>query len=141
MYNSPGLARIFCGLLILSNVMCAGCSALVAYTGEDVGKLVNKDQVHASFGTPTNCGNEAGSEFEEYRTRRKISEPTVAMVCCILDAETLGLFELWQFPGSVCQNTYTTIAGQTLRFEYAENGDVQRILVDGTPMNMRARLP
>src|SRR5262245_1547822 len=113
MQNSAWLLRILGSLLVSCNLLWAGCSALIAYSGEDMGKLANKNKVHESFGTPSNLGNEGGSEFEEYRTRRKISEPTVAGVNFILGVESLGLFELWMFPASICQNTWTTLVGQT----------------------------
>ena len=141
MQHRTQLLRIFGSLLASCNLLCAGCSALIAYSGEDMGKLANKQQVHESFGTPTNLGKEGGREFEEYHTRRKISEPTVAGVSFILGTGTLGLFELWMFPAAVCQNTWTTVFGQTLRFEYADNGDVQEVLINGTPMRLRAQLP
>jgi len=138
--GSP-LLRILGTLLVSCNLFCAGCSALIAYSGEDVGKLANKNQVHESFGKPTNVGNADGYEFEEYHTRRKISEPTVAGVSFILGMESFGLFELWMFPASICQNTWTTVVGQDVRFEYASNGEVQGILINGTPMELRASLP
>jgi hypothetical protein len=53
----------------------------------------------------------------------------------------LGLLELWQFPAAACQCTWATLFGQELRFEYKSNGDVERILIDGTPMELRADLP
>jgi hypothetical protein len=141
MQNGARLLRIVSSLLVSGNLLCAGCSALIAYSGEDIGKLGNKTQVHESFSTPSRIGDEGGVEFEEYCTRRKISEPQVATVDFILGAETLGLFELWMFPAAVCQNVRTTLVGQTLRFEYAQNGDVKRLLIDGTPMELRAQLP
>jgi hypothetical protein len=118
-----------------------GCSAAIAYSGQDVGKLANKDQVHESFGTPSKVGKADGHEFEEFHARRKISEPTVAGVDLILGVEALGLFALWLFPTAVLQNTWTTLVGQTVRFEYASTGEVQRVLINGTPMEQRATLP
>jgi len=104
-------------------------------------KLANKNQVHESFGTPTTSGSTDGQLFEEYHTRRKISEPTVAGVCLIVGVESFGLFELWTFPSMICRTTSTTLFGQDLRFEYASNGDVRNILINGTPMSLRASLP
>ncbi len=123
------------------NLLSAGCSAAIAYSGQDVGKLANKDEVHQSFGTPDKAGTTDGPEFEEFRTRRKISEPKVAGVDLVLGVESLGLLELWLFPTAVLQNTWTTLVGQTMRFEYGRTGDVQRVLIDGTPMEQRATLP
>lgn len=140
MKNRAQFLRILGSLLASCNLVCAGCSALIAYSGQDVGKLANKTQVHASFGTPTNLGNEEGREFEEYRTRRKISEPQVANLIAIADIMTLGLLELWHFPAGICQNTWTTIFGQTLRFEYDDNGNVKEVFINGTPMRLRAEL-
>ena len=128
-------------LLLISNLLTAGCSSVIVYSGQDIEKLVNKDQVHDSFGMPTNLGNGEGCDFEEYRTHRKISEPTVASVNFILGTETLGLFELWNFPGAILQTTWTTLVGQTLRFEYGSNGAVSQVLINGTAMKDRASLP
>jgi len=135
------LLRTFGNLLLLCNLLCAGCSALIAYSGEDVGKLEKKEQVHKSFGTPIKLGIADGQEFEEYRTHRKISEPEVAGVNFILGAESLGLLEIWMFPAAILQNTWNTLIGLTLRFEYGSNGDVVDILINGTPMEYRASLP
>jgi hypothetical protein len=139
----PGsrLLRLFCILLSCGNVFFAGCSAFLTYSGEAVGKLANKERVHESFGTPSKTGTSDGHEFEEYHTRRKISEPTVAGVQLALGMQSCGLLELWMFPATICHCSWTTIVGQGLRFEYASNGDVERILINGTPMESRARLP
>ncbi len=56
-------------------------------------------------------------------------------------AETLGLFELVMFPTTVLQHTWATVVGQTLRFEYASNGAVQRVSINRKPMEHRASLP
>src|SRR5438046_128804 len=141
MQASHRLLRTLGALLVSCNLLSAGCSALIAYSGADMGKLANKKQVHESFGTPSNLGSADGHEFEEYYTRRKISEPTVAGVSFILGVESLGLLELWMFPAAICQHTWTTLVGQTLRFEYASDGEVQQVLINGTPMERRASLP
>src|ERR1043166_6532311 len=142
MRASPRLLPILGSLLLTCTLFSAGCSALIAYSGQDVQKLANKDQVHKSFGTPNNSGTDsAAPDFEEFRTHRKSSEPTVAGVSLILAAETLGLLELWMFPAAVLENAWTTVFGQTVRFEYAANGDVQQVLINGTSMNRRAQLP
>jgi hypothetical protein len=114
---------------------------LIAYSGENVGKLANQAQVHESFGTPAKSGDDDGTQFEEYHTRRKISEPHVAGVELILSVETLGLFELSMFPCRFGHFFWTTLVGQDLRFEYGSNGNVERILIHGTPMESRASLP
>ena len=141
MREASRLLRSSCTLLLWCNMLCAGCSALIAYSGEDVGKLANKEQVHESFGTPSKSGNSDGHEFEEYHTRRKISEPTVAGVALVVGVGSFGLMELWDFPAIICRCTWTALVGQDLRFEYASNGDVKEILINGTPMKLRARLP
>lgn len=142
MQNSPPLLRILGILTIASTFICAGCSSLIAYCGKDVERLKDKQQVRDSFGTPDKVGTEKGQEFEEFHTWRKISEPRVAGINFILGTETLGLFELWMFPAGVIEGTWGALFGLTLRFEYAENGEVQQVLINGTPMNSRgADLP
>ena len=128
--------------LVTCSLFSAGCSSLIAYSGRDVEKLKNSDQVRETFGTPTNLGkDDNGREFEEYRTRRKISEPAVASVNFILGTETLGLFELWNFPAAIVQNTWVTFFGQTVRFEYGSDGTVENVCINGTLMEHRATLP
>ena len=133
--------RSACTVLVCSSLCCAGCSSLIAYSGEDMDKLANKEQVHASFGTPCKTGTEHGRAFEEYHTRRKISEPRVAFAALAVGVWTFGLLELWDFPYALCRYTGTTLFGQDLRFEYGSNGDVKDILINGTPMRERARFP
>jgi hypothetical protein len=142
-HMQPGsrILPVFCTLLLCCNVFCAGCSALIAYSGEDMDKLGTKEQVHASFGTPCKSGEDHGLQFEEYYTHRKISEPHVAGVDFIMGVESVGLLELWMFPVTVCGYTWTTLVGQDLRVEYASNGEVRRILINGMSMESRAHLP
>jgi hypothetical protein len=139
MQNGSRLLRMAGSLLLFCNLLCAGCSALIAYSGEDVRKLANKEQVHESFGTPTRYGNEQGRDFEEYHTRKKISEDQVAGGSIIADASTFGLLELVLFPYAVCHTAWTTLAGQTLLFEYAENGDVTGVCIHGATIDQQAQ--
>ena len=74
---------------------------MIAYSGEDVRKLANHEQVHESFGTPTRQGTEDGRAWDEYYTRRKISEEQVAGGCIVLGVQTFGLLELVMFPSLV----------------------------------------
>jgi hypothetical protein len=104
---------------------------LIEYTGEDVNKWTNKSQVHESYGTPTSCGNADGREFEEFETHRKISDPNDGALKLFLGLGTCGLSELWFFPVSLVGNTFNALAGQTVRFEYGNEGEVQRVLVNG----------
>jgi hypothetical protein len=136
-----GFLRVFGSILLCGNLLTSGCSALIAESGQNVAALTNKSQVHQSFGTPDNSGSAAGGDFEEFRTRRKISEPTVASVNFMLGMETLGLVELWNFPAITLQNAWNTLVGQTLRFEYGSHGEVQDVLINGTSMKSSAQLP
>ena len=110
---------------------------MIAYSGQDVEKLANIEQVHASFGAPTTSGD----FFEEYWTHRKISEPQVAGVDLLLGTGTLGLFEVWNFPQAILQTASSTLFGQTLRFVYDRKGDIIEVQINGTPMKNRAVLP
>lgn len=134
-------SHVFGSLLASCALLSAGCSALIAYSGQDVKKPTTKDQVREAFGTPDTLGDDDDRAFEEYRTRRKISEPTVAGVNFILGVESLGALELWNFSVAVVRNTWGTLFGQTLRFEYGSNGEVQRVYINGTLMEHRASLP
>ncbi len=129
-----------------SLLLCAGCSAAIAYSGQDISKLTTKSHVHESFGEPENCGTkidyeEKPTEFEEYRTRRKISEPDVAGIHLLLGLETLGLFEPFNLLSQAGITTWSTLFGQTVRFDYDDFGKVKQVYINGTRMENRASLP
>jgi hypothetical protein len=133
-HNSLGLG-IAGGLFLL----CTGCSAMIAYSGQDVRQLANKDQVRDSFGVPLLQGIDDGRHFDEYHTRKKISEDQVAVACAVADLQTLGLFEFVLFPYAVCRTTCPTLAGQKLRFEYGEKGEVEQVLINGVRLEQQAQ--
>jgi hypothetical protein len=131
------LLRIFCILVPCCAVFSTGCSAVIAYSGENVDKLANREHVQKLFGAP----DKSADDFDQYHTWRKIAEPQVAGVDLILGMESLGLLELWNFPSTVLQCAWTTLVGQDLLFQYRSNGDIDTILINETPMKSRAALP
>jgi hypothetical protein len=139
--RSP-LFPTFFTLLLCCSVLCTGCSSLIAYSGKNVGGLENRGQVRESFGTPSKSGtDDYGYEFDEYHTHRKTSEPNAAGARLILGVQTLGLLELWMFPVSIYESTWTTLFGDDLRFLYKSDGNVEIIQINGMSMEARGWLP
>jgi hypothetical protein len=102
--------RIFCKLPACCLVLCTGCSALIAYSGANVEKLANRDEVHKAFAAP----DRSADGYDEYHTWRKVSEPQVAGVDLLLGMETLGVLELWNFPSTTLECAFTALVGQDL---------------------------
>lgn len=129
-------------LPVASLLLCAGCSAAVAYIGENPEKFKTKSQVQKSFGTPVNVGSDKDRKnepckFEEYHTRRKISDPNSARTYLIADVFYLGMPEIFFLGDMVFQGAKSTLFGQTIRFEYDEFDQVKGMLIDGTYQESR----
>jgi hypothetical protein len=142
MRANSGFLPILGTLLIFScSFWSSGCSAGIAFCGEDVKKLTTKDEVRESLGKPDQCVEADGGGSDEYHTHMKISEPTVAGVSFIMGVETFGLFELVGFPYVMCETVWRTLVGQDLQFVYGSDGQVVEIRLNGTRMEDRASLP
>jgi hypothetical protein len=110
-----------------------GCSALVACSGTDLEKIGTKAEAHEKFGKPIATGWENGHSFEEYTTRRKLSETHKVQYIAILDGITLGFV--------ACRRS---AIGQTLRFYYDEESKISGMrgeAVFGRPPPKEASTP
>ena len=125
--------RSACLLLIASTPLLGGCSCLVASSGKDLRLLTTKGEVRAQMGEPTRSGVVEGKAFDEYRTRRKISEEgTVRMAGAGMGfAMTFGASELITFPVELCTAGGRTLMGQDVRFVYDAEGKVTERFLDG----------
>lgn len=99
---------------------------MINYSGTNIARLKTRDQVHQALGKPSNFGlrNENDGEFEEFQTRGKLADPKTGDYNMILDAASLGLLELYLFPKTLGELTFTTCVGQTVRIDYDQNGNV-----------------
>jgi YD repeat-containing protein len=103
---------------------------LIAGSGKDLNKLTTRAEVQRDFGTPVASGTEEGKPYDEFRTHRKISDNAAAQVYG-MGAVFFGLPEVVFFPMEVCRVSWQTIAGQTLRFTYDEQGNVKSVKNNG----------
>lgn len=146
MYHSFRLLFLLSGWSALTLVLSGGCAAAIAYTGQDIKQLETRDQVQESFGKPAQMGEAkdySGKtvEFDEFRTRRKISEPLVAEGHFFLDLVSLGLLEPVALLAQAGQTSWATVFGQTLRFEYDEDNRVKEIYINGARLEHRRFFP
>lgn len=125
------LLRLNCVLFVLVALISSGCSSLVAYSGQDLKSLATRDQVHQEFGEPIISETVDGTSFEEFLTRRKISEQERSVGLNMASTMTGGLIEFIALPAELYRDSGRLLVGQTLRFEYDQWGKVARIDLDG----------
>ena len=125
--------RIACLLLISTVPLSGGCSSLIACAGQDSSAWGTKTEVRAEMGEPVANGVEDGVAFDEYRTRRKISEAgTIGMSGRGMKfAVTFGASELIAFPRELYWLGSRTLFGRNLRFTYDAAEKVTRVFLDG----------
>jgi hypothetical protein len=120
------LRLLFCACALLP---CA-CSAFLAEAGKDLGpsgSITTREEVRKQLGTPV----QSGEEFDEYITRRKISEPYRANSERMDAYCSFGFYEYFEFPKEFYLFLVRTFAGQTLRFTYGPDGKIVFVTVDG----------
>jgi hypothetical protein len=128
-----------CASLILiatTTLLSNGCAALIARSGEHLGTLTTREKVHEKFGEPLARGTveeqpregypfpTLGLPFEEFRTRRKIAEPSRSASLGMSAVMTFGLGELIMFPYELYLLGNRTLLGQDIRFVYDSAGTV-----------------
>jgi hypothetical protein len=116
---------------VLLAFISTGCSALIARTGQDIRRLKTRDEVCNSFGAPVARGDVEEGTFDEFRTRRKIAAPETAVLTALMGVATVGLSELFAFPQVAGGAVRAALVGQQVRFEYAADGTVREVWVDG----------
>ena len=125
------LLRLSYTALMLLALISSGCSSLVAYSGQDLKSLATRAQVHQEFGEPIHSETVDGASFEEFLTRRKISEQERAVGLNMASSMTGGLIEFIALPAELYRDSGRLLVGQTLRFEYDQTGKVAKIDLDG----------
>src|SRR5579859_3167558 len=127
-------------ILVVFVPMSSGCSALIAFSGKDLGKFESRDQVYKKFGPPTTATTEDGTVIESYHTRQKICDNSIRTASLGMGiAMTYGLGEAYYFPREFFILTQRTVFGQTIRFAYDDAGNVKYATLDGqiVPYNRR----
>jgi hypothetical protein len=104
---------------------------LIARSGKDVSKLTTREEVHSVFGEPDQTGVVEGHPYEDYWTRRKISEQMTSDCLSLGLGMTYGTFELIAFPIELWSLCKGTVLGKILRFAYDDQGRVMRVFLDG----------
>ena len=107
---------------------------MLARSGTNVYSLSDREEVHAKFGTPKASGRSEEDIFEEYYTRRKISDPVLASAYGMAFGMTLGLSEPFYLSGEVYRLAQTVIVGHDVRFIYDAKGEVLEVKCEaGSP--------
>ncbi|MBV9121755.1 MAG: hypothetical protein JO112_00160 [Planctomycetes bacterium] len=118
-------------LLMTSTLSFTGCSLLIARSGMDLQTLTTREEVHHKFGPPLATGTIDGHPFEDFHTRRKISEPERSAGWSMGLAMTWGLVEFYLFPHEVYLLGRRTFLGQDIRFTYDSAGKVATVFLEG----------
>jgi hypothetical protein len=114
-------------VLTLSFLALNGCSAIIARSGTDVTVLKTQEQVHERYGEPSASGTDDGQVFEEFRTRRKVSDRISADGYTTIAAMTYCAAELITFPYTMYSIGHMALLGNRLRFAYDPDGRVTSI--------------
>jgi len=123
--------RKICLTLIAGVLLTSGCSVYIAESGSDLSKLTTREQVQEEFGKPCASGETEGQPFEDFRTRRKISEWYRSWALGNGIVFTFGLAEFIDFPAELMLLGRRTLFGQDVRFTYDSAGKVTRVYLDG----------
>jgi hypothetical protein len=116
--------------LVISSLISSGCSSLLARSGVDLSALATREQVRAEFGEPEASGTTEDGYYEEYHSRRKISDPVIASAYGMMFVMYFGLGEAVSLPIEAGRLASTTISGQEIRVTYDSADQVDRILID-----------
>lgn len=119
--------------------LITGCAAELALSGKDLSGLTSREQVHEQFGTPIAGGPEKAGGFEQFRTRRKISDVGRAQRLGLGFCMLYGVPEIVYFPLELCRIGKHTVLGQDLRFCYDSAGRVSAVYLDGEELTFLNR--
>lgn len=118
-------------LLLVPALMATGCSLFIAKAGEDISHIKTRGDAHAEFGPPTADGVDDGLPFEEFQTRRKISEPFRASTHSMALGMTMCLYEFYLFPRELYFLAKGGLVGRTVRVTYNPDGSIRSGSIDG----------
>ena len=131
--------RTACLLVAAAAGLSGGCSHYIACAGTDVIALETQSQVRERLGRPDDSLQGATGWFDEYHTRRKVSEAGSSRVTSMGMgiAMTFGFVEFLAFPAEVYLLVRRTLGGQSLRFNYDSAGRVTGIFLDGERLDWK----
>jgi hypothetical protein len=124
-------------LVFASFFPAGGCAALIAQSGTDLDTLKTKEKIHALLGEPVACGVADGKAFEEYHTRRKISDHAIFRLgegYFMAWTMTCGAIDLYCVPHELYLVGRNTLLGQKVRVTYDGSGTVTSVFLDSNPL-------
>src|SRR4051812_31113575 len=106
-------------LIAIACVLCiSGCAAMIARSGTDLSVYRTPEDVRYDYGEPIGNVVTENYHYEEFRSRRKVSEGGRAWELELDSLRTLGLAEFVQVPLELFRVVRTIIIGQTVHFYY-----------------------
>jgi YD repeat-containing protein len=120
-------------LFLATSVFTCGCAEIIAEAGTNLTGLQTKTDVHAELGKPIGGGSGPnGGSFEEYQTRRVISDHTRGgEVYVSLWGSTWGAVDLIYVPLELWLLGRKAVLGQNIRVTYDAADAVTEILLNG----------
>jgi hypothetical protein len=128
--------RLVSLLLFACVLPSSGCAALIARSGTDLNALKTKEEIHALLGEPVACGVANGEAFEEYHTRRKISDDAILRLgegYAMMMILTCGAIDVLYVPQELYLVGRNTLLGQKVRVIYDCSGTVTGVCLDSNP--------
>ena len=126
---------------MVASLASTGCAAVLAASGKDLRDLKTREDVHATFGNPVATGEMEGLQYEEFVTRKKISDSSLAGPGAMAYVITVGLYDLIGFPYQLYVVGRHTLLGQVLRFSYSADGKVVGVYDDVPPRSFKQYRP
>lgn len=120
-------------LLLAPALLATGCSMLIAGAGKNATAFETRDEVHRQLGEPVSTTTEDGLLVEEFRSRRKYSEPIRANQIMWGWIFTWGTVELIAFPGEVGRFVVRRLIGHSLKYTFNADGTIANVTIDGFP--------
>jgi hypothetical protein len=118
-------------LLVATVTLAGGCSSMIARSGTDLFDYTTREEMRKEFGEPVKSGHEDGRAYEEFYSRRKLTDPWRVYSTGMALVFTFGLIEPIAFPYEVFRLGYTTAVGQQIRVYYEADGSVVSRHIDG----------
>jgi hypothetical protein len=123
--------RAACFVLCAVALASAGCSALIMSSGTDPAHLKTREDVRAAFGTPAQSIESECEPYDQFKTRRKISERWRGIYLAMGYATTLGFGEFLFFPCEAFAATRHWVVGQDIVVTYDADGNVTSMKRNG----------
>jgi hypothetical protein len=126
--------RLISLAFVAITLLTSGCAGMISGVGTRLLFLTTREEIHAQLGEPTVSGFADGEPFEEYHTRRKISEAGTLRLgdgYAMAWVATLGAIDLICVPHELYLLGRRSLLGQTVRVTYDEAGTITDLRLDG----------